>query len=129
MRYDGPAVPQATHTIIERGMSPVEAVKLLLEFEQEARKKIVGEISIENNLVNGKVLLSREDAMQRLLIQAKIMINGRESIIETAIPDIAHKYDYDKARAIMGALAPKLAELIVAALEGNIVSAVIPRGL
>jgi hypothetical protein len=120
-----------THTIIEKGMSPAEAVKLLADFERAARDKIVGEIVIENNLVNGSILLSRELSTLRLRGQAKLMINGRESVIEFDLPDWsgAPKHDYDKVRAIMGALAPKIAERIVAALESNIVSAVIPRGL
>lgn len=134
MRFDDTTAPiaaptTATHTIVEKGMSPTEAVKLLIELEKVARDKIIGEMAIENNLVNGKIMLSRAESTQRLLGQAKLMINGRESVIDFTLADVVHRHDYDKVRAIMDALAPRIAELIVAALENNIVSAVVPRGL
>ena len=133
MRFDDPTAPrvapQATHTIIEKGMSPAEAVKLLAEFEQEARKKIIGAIHVENQLLNGEVLIEREAALQRNLLMLKMKINGRDRVITVEVADWGPaQSSEERLDFIRSALASRMVEVLIDELAGPIVAALHPRG-
>jgi len=128
MRYDGPTVP-ATHTIIEKGMSPAEAVKLLAEFEKAARDKIIGSLAVENQLVNGQIIIERETSTRAIHAMLKLKINGHERQISASAPENTMSDLGDRVARLRRALADALAEVLLDELHGPIVSALNPRNL
>jgi len=134
MRYDDPTAPrvapQVTHTIIEKGMSPAEAAKLLAEFEKAARDKIISVVHVENQLLNGSLLIEREEALGCNRLVMKMQLNGHERLFELVIPDwTSHESSAEKLNKLRIALANHMVEALLDELTNPIIAAIQPRTL
>jgi hypothetical protein len=133
MRFDDPTAPQvasqqATHTVIEKGMSPAEAVKLLAEFEKAARDKIIGAIHVENQLLNGEVLIERDAVSRRNRLVLKLKLNGRERLIEVSVDDWhSPQSSTERLESFRAELANRMVEVMLDELTATIFAAIQPR--
>lgn len=133
MRFDDPTAPkvalQTTHTIIEKGMSPAEAVKLLAEFEAAARDRIIGALHVENQLLNGEVLIERDEAFRKDLLTLKMKINGRDRVIAVEVADWGDaQSSAERIDSLRATLARRMVDVLIDELAGPIIAAIHPRG-
>lgn len=81
---------------IEEKRAPTdESVRLLKEMEAEARAKIIDSFNLQNNLIDGKIYVSRDCINKGFAVVLVVEINGKKEEFCLKVKDL---YRYDTIR-------------------------------